>query len=397
MPPPRLRIAIVGSGTAGPAAAIFLARAGHEVRIFERAPQNLAVGAGFLLQPTGLGVLEKLGLKDALLPQVAQVRQLFCRTRGGRTLLDLHYAELQPGLFGAGTHRAALLSLLLEATRQAGVEVQWGVPMIRMLRMSDGRPVLRDAAGSEHGPFDLVLLCDGANSALRASCGVPHRVTGYRWGALWFIGQRTPEFDPHVLWQCVGNTRELNGFLPTGTSHDYLSLFWSIRLDAIERWRATPLAAWKRHVLTLAPQAESFLAQIESHRQLATAAYHDVVLRQWHGERVALLGDAAHALSPQLGQGVNLALMDAAGLAEALAEFPLEEALRRYSARRRAHLRFYQWATRWTTPFFQSDLLPLGWLRDLGFPIANAIPYFRREMTATMAGLKTGPFGRLPC
>ena len=57
-----LRIAIVGSGTAGPAAAIFLARAGHEVILFEKAPQKLPVGAGFLLQPTGLSVLAQLGL-----------------------------------------------------------------------------------------------------------------------------------------------------------------------------------------------------------------------------------------------------------------------------------------------------------------------------------------------
>jgi 2-polyprenyl-6-methoxyphenol hydroxylase-like FAD-dependent oxidoreductase len=118
-------------------------------------------------------------------------------------------------------------------------------------------------------------------------------------------------------------------------------------------------------------------------------------MKQWHGNRVALLGDAAHALSPQLGQGVNLALMDAACLADTLKTWPLSEALMRYSELRRRHLRFYQFATRWTTPFFQSNWLPLGWLRDAIFPVINQLPVLRREMTSTMAGGKTGPFNRL--
>ena len=391
-----LRIAIVGSGTAGPAAAIFLARAGHDVVLFEKAPQKLPVGAGFLLQPTGLSVLAQLGLHDALLPQTARITRLWCRTRSGRVLLDLPYAELGRDLFGAGTHRATLLDLLLAAAAESGAKILWDTPIDRLSRDSSQRPVLHDAHGSSHGPFDLLLICDGAKSVPREQSGIPARVSRYPWGALWFIGQRTPEFDPQVLWQCVGSTRELSGFLPTGTSEDLLSLFWSIRLDQIDHWRSQPLDAWKRQLLALAPQAEPFLTQIESHAQLATAAYHDVRMKQWHGERIAILGDAAHALSPQLGQGVNLALMDAAALAESLAQNPLQQALAQYSARRRAHLRFYQFATHWTTPFFQSDHVALGWMRDLAFPIIQRLPLLRRQMTATMAGGKTGPFTSLP-
>jgi 2-polyprenyl-6-methoxyphenol hydroxylase-like FAD-dependent oxidoreductase len=69
--PTSLRIAIVGSGTAGPAVATFLARDGHDVHLFERAPQKLPVGAGFLLQPTGLAVLNELGIRDDLMPDIA--------------------------------------------------------------------------------------------------------------------------------------------------------------------------------------------------------------------------------------------------------------------------------------------------------------------------------------
>ena len=389
-----LEVAIVGAGTAGPAAAIFLARAGHRVRLFERAPVNLPVGAGFLLQPTGMRVLAELGLLDALLPQTRRIDRLHCLDRRERALLDLHYADVEEGLHGAGTHRATLLDLLLGAAEASGATVRWNRPVARLTRDADGRRRLVDAQGREEGPFDLVLLCDGAQSALRAQSGVPCKATRYPWGALWFIGRRPSELAADTLWQRVGSTRELVGFLPTGTKDDLVSLFWSIRLDRVAAWREGNLDTWKNEVLALAPRAAGLLDQIASPAQLSVAAYHDVRMRRWHGDRVAVLGDAGHALSPQLGQGVNLALMDAAELARALRdESSLEAALHRYSARRKAHLGFYQLATRWLTPLFQSDATALGVARDLALPLAQRIPWVRRQMILTMAGYKTGVFG----
>lgn len=383
-----LRVAIVGTGTAGLAAGIFLARAGHEVTLFERAPAEEAVGAGFLLQPTGLSVLRELGVEKDVLAITEKIDGLYCRTRSGRVLLDLSYADLDDGLFGLGTHRSSLLRVLLSKLANEGVEVQWGREIKSMSLKGQAR-FLEDGAGKKEGPFDLVLICDGARSSLLDQAGIKCRVDRYPWGALWFVGRRTEEFERDQLWQCVGSTRELCGFLPTGTDDDLLSLFWSVRMaDEIP-----DLSNWKKQVLCLVPQAESFLNQIESVQQLQHAGYHDVRMKQWHGERVALLGDAAHALSPQLGQGVNLALVDAAVLCQCLERHPLQMALVEFSKLRKAHLRLYQWATRWTTPFFQSDLVPLGVARDLAFPVAMKIPWVRRQMTASMAGLKTGLFG----
>ncbi len=92
---------------------------------------------------------------------------------------------------------------------------------------------------------------------------------------------------------------------------------------------------------------------------------------------------------------VNLALIDAAALSDALAHLPLPRALAHCSAVRRAHLHFYQYATHWTTPFFQSNIPPLGRMRDIAFPITQHIPSLGRQMTATMAGGRTGPFASL--
>ncbi len=386
-----IKVGIAGSGTAGPAVAAFLAKAGHEVTLFERAPQKQAVGAGLLMQPTGMAVLERLGILTSLLSQTAKIDHLFCRTTSGTTLLDLPYNELKNGLFGAGTYRPVLLDLLLECAQNAGTKVQWDSEITTLDQKN-----LIDTHGNKHGPFDLILICDGAKSALRAQTGIPAQVNHYPWGALWFIGKRTPEFAPHTLWQAVEGTNWLNGYLPTGTAQDFLSLFWSIRMREVEEWRSRPLQSWKDHVCRITPQAEPFLQQVESIHQLQTAAYYDVRMKQWHHKNIAILGDAAHALSPQLGQGANLALMDAATLADCLHEYPLEQALRQYSKRRQKHLRFYQFATRWTTPFFQSDSKLLGLARDFGFPVAMTLPWMRRQMIATMAGVKTGPFCSIP-
>ena len=120
-----LRIAIVGFGSAGAASAILLARDGHQVSLFERAPENSPIGAGFLLQPTGLAVLKELGIHDELLAETTVINQLHCINDRGATMLDLHYGELCEGIAGAGTHRCTLFKHLEKAVIKAGVSLLW--------------------------------------------------------------------------------------------------------------------------------------------------------------------------------------------------------------------------------------------------------------------------------
>ena len=110
-------------------------------------------------------------------------------------------------------------------------------------------------------------------------------------------------------------------------------------------------------------------------------------MSRWHGDGVVVLGDAGHAMSPQLGQGVNLALADASCLAKALAELPLPDALARYSRERRFALAYYRFASRQLTPWFQSDHEFLSPLRQVLFRGMQHIGPARRFMTRTMAGL----------
>lgn len=100
----------MGGGTGGPAPALLLARAGHRGRLLERVPSPGPVGAGILPQPTGMRGLRERGLLNRVRGHGARVERLEGRTGGGRQVLDLRYADLEPGLFGLGIHLGALLA-----------------------------------------------------------------------------------------------------------------------------------------------------------------------------------------------------------------------------------------------------------------------------------------------
>jgi 2-polyprenyl-6-methoxyphenol hydroxylase-like FAD-dependent oxidoreductase len=103
------------------------------------------------------------------------------------------------------------------------------------------------------------------------------------------------------------------------------------------------------------------------------------------------LGDCAHAMSPQLGQGANLALVDAVALADALAaNESVPRALAAYSAARRRPLAFYQVMTRALTPLFQGDSRVLAFLRDRLFPLSRWLGFVRHRMTRAMVGIDRG-------
>lgn len=383
-------IAVVGCGTAGPAAAVLLARQGHQVTVFERADRCRAVGAGFLLQPSGMATLRELGILEPVLRRAARITRLHVVKPDGRTLLDLRYDELGRECFGAGLHRPVLLEHLIGRMRHEGVGIEWGREIIDA-RRTGGKWTLSVADGSEIGEFDLLIVADGARSGLRGLVKDVGVDRGYPWGAHWFIGRNEGVFPENELHQVVGGTRRLSGFLATGcgTSGDdrLVSLFWSVRIRDDAAWRSRPLDEWKRQILDLCPRAACLLEQIASWDQVLLARYGDVRMRRWHGDGVVVLGDAGHAMSPQLGQGVNLALQDASCLARCLIDNGMEEGLRRYDRKRRWNLRYYQVATRWLTPWFQSDHEWLAPWRDVFFRVARNLPPARRLMTRTMAGL----------
>jgi len=392
-----LEIGVVGAGTAGSAAAILLARAGHAVTVFERIEDPKPVGAGITLQPTGQAALQRLGLLEPVAARAAPIDRLTCVRSSGKPMVDLPYAVIDPGLRGLGTHRGNLFETLFAATRESGATVRCGAHVATTALDDKGRWLVL-ATGERCGPFDLVIAADGGVCELH-SAARKVKSTAYPWGALWVVAEDPGFSAERRIWQVVEGAHTMLGFLPTGMAPgretSVVSMFWSIRADRVDAWRAAGLPAWRDRILRLEPRAEPILDTLHDLESVLFARYRDVAMWPWHAERIVFIGDAAHATSPQLGQGANLALIDAVALADAIAAHAtgpetVARALAAYSTGRKRHLGFYQFMTRFLTPFFQSDSRLLAWIRDRTFPHSRWFGPLRRQMTQTMVGVGRG-------
>ncbi|MBJ7515526.1 MAG: FAD-dependent monooxygenase [Stenotrophomonas sp.] len=394
---PRMRIAVIGYGTAGQALAILLSRDEHHVDIFERAPSPGPVGAGFLLQPSGLQVLWQMGLLDAVRAHAAPVHRLHGDTPCGRAVMDMGYDGLDARLHGLGMQRGALFQLLDQARDGRG-QLHAGVTIASV---DHERGLLHDSEGRQHGPYDLVIAADGSASALRAQVGGTSLDRVYPWGALWCL---LPAEDwPHVseLRQRYVAARKMIGLLPVGTrpgdATPRLSFFWSLPREDFARWEADGLHKWLDELHALWPEAGPRFAHLQQAGQLARASYRDAVMRRWHNGRLVLAGDAAHSMSPQLGQGVNMALLDALALRDALRVHGKgEAALQAYQAQRRAHVAVYHYWSRWLTPLFQSDRDAWSKARDVLLGPMGRLPGGRGHMLRVLSGTQRGWLGKLP-
>lgn len=389
------RIAIVGLGAAGQAAAIALSRQAPdaEITIFEQADEPGPAGAGFLLQPTGQAVLARWGLLAEAQALGARVECLRGHNQRGRLVMDMRYDHSAPHLQGLGMQRGALFELL-QRHQPARLTLR---PGCTITRLDSQTGELHGHGGQRWGPFDLVVVADGSRSALReqqfgVACARP-----YRWGAWWCLVPAEGWSQRNELNQRYRLARQMAGLLPVGRHRadqpDKLCLYWSMPAD-----QPPPTGADSHAVAqALAPLWPEAAAQLRAHppSPLAHATYRAVNLPRWHHGRAVWIGDAAHGMSPQLGQGVNMALLDAMLLADSLGPTLALDRLPQFEATRRRHVRWYRWASHGLTPLFQSNADALARLRDLVFTPASRTPgvqgLSRRLLSGTL-GLPQGTF-----
>lgn len=386
-----LEVGIIGCGVAGQAAASILADAGHRVTVLERFADPRPVGAGLLLQPTGLAVLRALGLEESALAAGARIDGLFGENHKGRPVLDLAYGDLHPAAFGLGIRRAVLFDLLHRRLAASGARLVTNAEIVDVAR-EGARAIAIDWKGNRHGPFDLLIVADGAHSGLRDRLMPAAQAPLYPWGCIWATVDDTQAFGAvGLLRQRFAGSTAMMGLLPVAP--DKLTLFWSLPAADLAPHRELDLEAVRDAALRLWPEAGPTIEYAVRAGDFSRATYRHVALPRWNEGPILFMGDAAHGTSPQLGQGANLGLLDAHALGRSLAEAgDLSQAMDLFAQRRGPPSRFYRRASHLLTPFFQSDGQVLGVLRDAVMRHACQAPIVRPMMTTVLAGLRRGWF-----
>lgn len=385
-------IAIAGGGIAGLACAAMMARNGDEIVVFDRMSAPEPIGSGLILQPVGIAVLDAIGSAERMRSLGAPIKRLFGRTMpSNRVVLDVRYRALGGGAGeGLAVHRGALFEALLDAARYAGAQMEGGRDIVSA---SEGRLTFADGTTSPR--FDLVIDALGVKSPLSRPAPLPPLPFGALWCNVdWPSGAEAAPFDANALEQRYEAARKMVGVLPVGSVRTgaprQAAFFWSLRHADLAAWRAAPLDQWRAEALQLWPQAAPFINQVTNREQLIFAAYCHGTRASPASPGMAHVGDSWHSASPQLGQGANMALLDALGLARALeTNRDISLALDAYSRSRRGHIRLYQLASWMFTPAYQSDSRTIAFVRDwLMAPFSRVWP-----MPKILAALVAGSIG----
>jgi len=314
----RTTCCIVGGGPAGVMLGYLLARGGIKVLVLEKHADFFRDFRGDTVHPSTLDVMYELGLLKGLL-QIPHQRVTAVSARIGD--FDFHAAEF--GLMPTRCKFVALmpqwdfLNFLSERAREfPSFELRLDYEGVDLMR--DGERIAGVEARSPEGPLeieaDLVVACDGRHSAMRQAAGLPIEEFGVPIDVLWFhISRRAG--DPE---QVLGTVNYGKALILINRG-DYFQAGLIIRKGSFGQLKAEGLDAFRHTIAQIAPYLGSRVHEIQDWDQIKLLTVQINRLRRWHLPGLLCIGDAAHAMSPAGGVGINLAIQDAVAAANLLA------------------------------------------------------------------------------
>lgn len=311
-------VAIAGSGVAGLAAAIQLAKAGVEVDVFEAKPELSALGSGISLQGNALRVFDALGAWDDIRAAGYPFEGLNLRAPGPGAPVVAALPDVKTGGPGypaaMGMPRPALARILLEHAQKAGANVRFGAKVTGLEQTDDAVEVFVDGASA--GTYDLLIGADGLHSAVRGLIGI--EVTPQPTGmGIWrtFVS-RPAEVERSELY--YGGPVYIAGYTPTGEDTMYAFLVEKAQdRFGVSDEEATCIMLEESRAYD--GPWNAIRADLESgaHANYTWFTKH-LVEGPWNRGRVVVIGDAAHSCPPTIAQGAAQGLEDALVLTELL-------------------------------------------------------------------------------
>jgi 2-polyprenyl-6-methoxyphenol hydroxylase-like FAD-dependent oxidoreductase len=387
-----LPVAIIGAGVAGLTLAIRLRQTGHSVRVFEaRDRKALQEGAFLTLAPNGINALRALGLAERISALGMPTVGFEILNASGRrlALTDERETQREVAAQSITLSRSALLGALLREAEALGVEVHFEHVLTELSRLENGVALSFDNGVTVPAPW--VAGCDGVWSRTRrlAFPDAPQPVYTGLTGTGGFVDlPEVPETNGFM--RMVFGEKAFFGYMKQGDG----SVFWfdSFPLteeEALARPDPKALAAMTRNLHARDPAPVRDIAAAISEVPRAYPVFDMAHLPNWHDDRVVLLGDAAHAVSPHAGQGASMAIEDTVVLAACLpAEPSPARAFAAYQELRRRRIEHIVRVSRRNgsqkratgrIALFLRDLI-LPWVIPLGVRAGRSVHRYRADL-----------------
>ncbi|PJK14925.1 2-octaprenyl-3-methyl-6-methoxy-1,4-benzoquinol hydroxylase [Lysobacteraceae bacterium NML07-0707] len=388
----RRDVIVVGAGVVGAACALALARAGLEVALVEaRTAARFSVQDRdlrvYALAPDNAALLDEIGVwQDICKTRAQPYRKMWVSDAARPDTLVFSADDFARRELGWIVENNLLADRLWQGAQAAGVETLSGACIGGFEPLADG--IRLTLEGGEALEARLVVAADGANSRLRELAGIPVSEHDYRQqGVVAYVQLEKPH--QHTAWQRFLPTGPL-AFLPCDDER-LCSIVWSLPNDEAERVLALDEDAF---ALELAHAFAGRFGGIRlASRRVAFPLKRRLARQQCQG-RLLLMGDAAHAVHPLAGQGVNLGLRDVAAFYQSVkrarakgADFASSARLQRWARERRSDNVLSSYAFEAINRVYSNDSLPLTLLRGRALGIADAIAPLRHALWRHAAGI----------
>jgi 2-polyprenyl-6-methoxyphenol hydroxylase-like FAD-dependent oxidoreductase len=334
----KISVGIIGGGIGGFTTAVALRHFGIEATVYERSSELRELGAGMMLWANSARVMNELGLIEKIVPFGGLTDNFLLRKRDGEVLMEIETGDFE--VPSVCLPRANLLSILVSAFPVENIKLSHE---FQSLNQSENSVIVNFTNG-ETAKHDLIIGADGLRSRVRRQV----------------FGESEPIYRGYLIWRGIG---EASG-MPENTSSETWGcgkrfgilntadkrFTWYAAVNFPKNHVDSPLGR-KAELLDLFSDWHSpigeLIASTPEELIMKNGAFDQVLLRKWTKGRVALLGDSAHACTPNLGQGGGMAIEDALVLAKCLnSQSSIDTALRLYEKRRTSRTKHIQQRSR---------------------------------------------------